>query len=245
MTGTVYKIPSFIGRHSIYNFNCIYLDETICWGLVISPTHYNDVIMSSLASQITSLANVYTTVYSGADQRKHQSSASLAFVWGNPPVTGEFPAQIASYAENVSIWWRHHGNNLLWSGDFTHSDARRDEHHRFTRHTVLDNSISPIARIVRNDHRATLFVGRSCPPNLWFENSGNKHFSVSNSWSLHTPCALDFERLSAKWLSCSIIYYFQVPNSESNFYQQSHFDPLRRKYLSKIMWETQLHLFEI
>ena len=27
---------------------------------------------------------------------------------GNSPVTGEFPAQRASYAENVSIWWRHH-----------------------------------------------------------------------------------------------------------------------------------------
>ena len=27
---------------------------------------------------------------------------------GNSPGTGEFPAQMASYAENVSIWWRHH-----------------------------------------------------------------------------------------------------------------------------------------
>ena len=27
---------------------------------------------------------------------------------GNSPVTGEFPAQMASYAENVSFWWRHH-----------------------------------------------------------------------------------------------------------------------------------------
>ena len=44
--------------------------------------HYNDVIMSSMVSQITSLTIVYSTVYSGADQRKHQSSASLAFVRG-------------------------------------------------------------------------------------------------------------------------------------------------------------------
>ena len=29
---------------------------------------------------------------------------------GNSPGTGEFPAQMASNAENVSIWWRHHGN---------------------------------------------------------------------------------------------------------------------------------------
>ena len=42
--------------------------------------HYNDVIMDSMASQITSRTIVYSTVYSRADQRKHQSSASLAFV---------------------------------------------------------------------------------------------------------------------------------------------------------------------
>ena len=44
--------------------------------------HYNDVIMSAIASQITSLTIVYSTVYSVRDQRKHQSSASLAFVRG-------------------------------------------------------------------------------------------------------------------------------------------------------------------
>ena len=44
--------------------------------------HYNDVIITTMASQITSLTVVYPTVYSDADQRKHQSSASLAFVWG-------------------------------------------------------------------------------------------------------------------------------------------------------------------
>ena len=38
------------------------------------------------------------------DPRKHQSSASLAFV---SPVPGEFPVQMASNAENFSIWWRH------------------------------------------------------------------------------------------------------------------------------------------
>ena len=47
-----------------------------------SDAHYNDVIMKAIASQITSLTIVYSSVYSGADQRKHQSSASLAFVWG-------------------------------------------------------------------------------------------------------------------------------------------------------------------
>ena len=33
---------------------------------------------------------------------------------GNLPVTGEFPTQMASSAENVSIWWRHHGVRVWW-----------------------------------------------------------------------------------------------------------------------------------
>ena len=69
--------------------------------------------MGANASQITSLTVIYSAVYSGADQRKHKSSASLAFglCAGNSPETGEFPAQIASNAENVSIWWRHHADH--------------------------------------------------------------------------------------------------------------------------------------
>ena len=37
--------------------------------------------------------------------RKHQITGPYA---GNSPVTGEFPAQMATNAKNVSIWWRHH-----------------------------------------------------------------------------------------------------------------------------------------
>ena len=44
-------------------------------------THYSEVIMGAMVSQITSFMVVYSTVYSGAD-KKHHSSASLAFVWG-------------------------------------------------------------------------------------------------------------------------------------------------------------------
>ena len=47
--------------------------------VVIGTRHYSDAIMGAMASQITSLTS---TVFSGADQRKHQSSASLAFVRG-------------------------------------------------------------------------------------------------------------------------------------------------------------------
>ena len=48
----------------------------------IFEAHYNDVIMGAIASLITSLTILHSTVYSDADQRKHQSSAYLPFVWG-------------------------------------------------------------------------------------------------------------------------------------------------------------------
>ena len=42
---------------------------------------------------------------------------------GHSPVTGEFPAQRTSNAENISIWWRHHGS-LTWHGsNFQHSNS--------------------------------------------------------------------------------------------------------------------------
>ena len=65
--------------------------------------------MSTMAYQITSLTIVYSIVYSGADHRKLRVTGLCA---GNSPVTGEFPAQSASNAENVSIWWRHHAYAL-------------------------------------------------------------------------------------------------------------------------------------
>ena len=70
--------------------------------------HYNDVMMSAMASQITDVSNVYSTVCSDADQRKHQSSASLAFVRGIHRWPMNYPHKGDSNAENVSIWLRHH-----------------------------------------------------------------------------------------------------------------------------------------
>ena len=50
---------------------------------------------------------LFTQPYWGADQENSKASRHWPLC-GNSPVTGEFPAQIASNAENVSIWWRHH-----------------------------------------------------------------------------------------------------------------------------------------
>ena len=72
-----------------------------------SRMHYNDVIMGAMASQITNLTIVYSTVYAVADQRKHQRSASLDFVRGIH--RGQcIPRTNGQQRGNVSIWWRHH-----------------------------------------------------------------------------------------------------------------------------------------
>ena len=65
--------------------------------------HYNDVIMSVMASQITSLT---ATIYSRRRSKATSKLRVTGLCEGNSPVTGEFPAQRASNAENVSI---HHG----------------------------------------------------------------------------------------------------------------------------------------
>ena len=87
------------GKNYIFSFkfNCEYNDDL----------HYNDVIMGTMASQITSLTIVYSTVIQA--QIKENIKAPRHWpLCGEFTGTGEFPAQRVSNAENVSIWWRHH-----------------------------------------------------------------------------------------------------------------------------------------
>ena len=70
-------------NYSPQNIHTVFFRFVLLWLRVQIPvvSHYNDVIMSAMASQITNFTIVYSTLYLGADQRKHQSSAPLAFVW--------------------------------------------------------------------------------------------------------------------------------------------------------------------
>ena len=74
--------------------------------------HNDDVIMGTMASQITSLTIVYSTVYSGADQSKHQSSASLAFVRGihrgpvNSPHKWPVTRKMFPFDDVIQLKWR-------------------------------------------------------------------------------------------------------------------------------------------
>ena len=90
----------FLGIHVIALPTFFRVDS----GASVYLSHYNDIIMSAMAPQITSLTTVYLTVSSGADQINIKVPRHWPLC-GNSPVTGEFPAKRASNAENVFIWW--------------------------------------------------------------------------------------------------------------------------------------------
>ena len=105
--------------------------------------HYSDVIMGAIASQITSLTIVYSTIYSDTDQIKHQRSASLAFVRGihqgpvnSPhkwPVTQKmFPfddAIMPHYKNNMVSQWSYlfNKNSSTWKKASLRSKSTPDE----------------------------------------------------------------------------------------------------------------------
>ena len=73
--------------------------------------------MCTIASKITNLTTVYSTVYSDADQRKHQSSAPLAFVWGRKmfpfdDAIMELPICQTSNIWPLSYWYDSHLSEL-------------------------------------------------------------------------------------------------------------------------------------
>ena len=101
------------------NYNCsfLFLSELYCTGCeaVINGKcfvvyHYSDVIIMAMASQITGVSIVYSTVCSGANQRKHQSSASLAFVRGihrwpvNSPHKGPVTRKMFPFDDVIMLW---------------------------------------------------------------------------------------------------------------------------------------------
>ena len=102
--------PAFV--HCIVPFELLEIEWTMCY-------RYNDVTMSAMGSQITSVSIEYCLL-NRLFRRKSKKTSKLCVTGlcgGNSPVTGEFPAQWASDAENVSMWCRHHvyaPNTKLW-----------------------------------------------------------------------------------------------------------------------------------
>ena len=87
LTADVWELSPFVIGDSDVDFRrlegaCIE-NISLLYHIVFNAyQRYCDAVMGAMASQITSLTTVYSTVHWGADQRKHQSTASLAVVRG-------------------------------------------------------------------------------------------------------------------------------------------------------------------
>ena len=136
------------GRSRILLFRLV---KIVCRVYSVAPclfygfitNHYDDVIMSSMASQITSLTIIYSTVYSGTDQRKHQSSASLAFVQGihrgpvNSPQKWPVTRKMFPFDDVIMYnpWWDDSSNTMSRSKGQIHTSYLTffsDCHHLFS-----------------------------------------------------------------------------------------------------------------
>ena len=124
-----------VSKHRRCGYNALHSSETVyCWVLIVSllglssftnwscdssfSITYNDVIMSAIVSQITSLTIVCAAFYSGADQRIYQSSASLAFVRGihrwpvNSPHKGPVTRKMFPFDDVIMLRWRSQTNSI-------------------------------------------------------------------------------------------------------------------------------------
>ena len=83
-------------------------------------SHYTDFIMSTMASQITGVCIVCSTVCSGADQRKHHSPAPLTFVKGmhqwpvNSPHKGPVTQKMLPFDDVIMLMQNHRYDCLNW-----------------------------------------------------------------------------------------------------------------------------------
>ena len=115
MCHKILSLSLLLNRWVDRNWELLWWQHCQRWHIRLSlrQPHHNDAIVGAMASQITSLTIVYSIVYSGVDQRKHQSSASLALVRGIHRLPVNSPRKWPVTRKNLAIWWRHHATAPL------------------------------------------------------------------------------------------------------------------------------------
>ena len=169
-------------------------DDTKCQllcklSVMIKVLHYSDVIMSAMASQITGVPGVYCTVCSSADQRIHQSSASLAFVrrihrWPvDSPHKGPVTRKMFSFDDVIMLPHApkefHHSDNP--TGMCPHhilSSLHGDRLKSSNKSTM----IHPILRNVLTLNLASLFNGACLAWNINVRRTWNNSWCQSNEY---------------------------------------------------------------
>ena len=138
--------------------------------LRIHFVNYNDVIMGTIASQITSLTIVYSAVYSDADQRKYQSSASLAFVRGihrrtvNSPHKWPVTRKMFPFDDFIMIYVlsTYDKNGNICRYEFSHSDSQHLYEITLHLSNILPRPCFGIVFTVLT-HHSIVFMCNCCP----------------------------------------------------------------------------------
>ena len=108
--------------------------------------HYGDVIIGTIASQITSLTIVYSTVYSDADQRKHQSFVSLAFVRGihrgpvNSPHKCTVTRKMFPFDDVIMLTYHTRILETIYLMLFVNSQTHKDAHRQWRIGAIRNNA---------------------------------------------------------------------------------------------------------
>ena len=175
----------------------------------VLSNHYSGLMASAMASKITGISIVSCNICSDADWRKHESSASLNFVEGNPSVTGGLPSQRASDAVNVSIqwtiemlviWasfgnslWRHYNAksvaSVAWQPPISPLNNERQHDDLYLALIVLyhqHNNFDVLSRVVSLKHWNVIFMkipsASQYVSSKWRHRPLGKHFWCSSNW---------------------------------------------------------------
>ena len=154
--------------------------------------HYNDVIMGTMASQITSLMIVHSIVYSGTDERKHQSFASLAFVRGihrspvNSPHIGPVTRKMFLLGDVIML-----RNNL---------SLRRSNVAEFN---VFESSLTALIRILWISHSLTHSLLCYSSSTVALLTCTYIHGIILNLWWDHLFIMINHRLHHFFWLDCT------------------------------------------
>ena len=175
--------------------------------------HHNDVTMGSMASQITNITILLGRLF-GRRSKKTSKLRVTGLCAGNLPGTGEFPAQMASSAENVSIWWRHHISGVLHLSQFISSSEKCENvlemHHFFIKGEAPGIEWQVLVRTGVGEHDGGRYRGANhvlcrIEYNWCFRKHRVQHYSWSTPQEVCTLFALCY--ISVPFLPVNFAYF--------------------------------------
>ena len=108
--------PNFLTNHRwVPLITDQWCGATICF--VVGPKHCSNQVAGHNGHDSVSNHQPHACLINRLFRRRSKKTPKprvTGLCAGNSPGNGEFPAQMASNAENVSIWWRHHGIVMYW-----------------------------------------------------------------------------------------------------------------------------------